>query len=142
MTHGPSTHAAGHHEPPRSWDRLALAVARPTDLDSAALHSDAPPPQEALDGYHGSNEGRAVPRPLALGGARRRLAPTAVRNLERAGVPRSTAMKMVGNKTEAIYRRHAIVDEAMLQEGAEKLDRLQAEAARKALVAHWARRSP
>jgi integrase len=46
---------------------------------------------------------------------------TAVRNLERAGVPRSTAMKMVGHKTEAIYRRYAIVDEAMLREGAQKL---------------------
>ena len=45
---------------------------------------------------------------------------TAVRNLERAGVPRSTAMKMVGHKTESIYRRYAIVDEAMLKEGAGK----------------------
>lgn len=36
---------------------------------------------------------------------------TAVRNLERAGVPRSTAMAMVGHRTEAIYRRYAIVDE-------------------------------
>ncbi len=48
---------------------------------------------------------------------------TAVRNLERAGVPRSTAMKMVGHKTEAIYRRYAIVDEVMMREGAEKLAR-------------------
>ena len=46
---------------------------------------------------------------------------TAVRNLERAGVPRSTAMKMVGHRTESIYRRYAIVDEAMLKEGAVKL---------------------
>jgi len=36
---------------------------------------------------------------------------TAVRNLERAGVPRSTAMKMVGHRTEAIYRRCAIADD-------------------------------
>ena len=48
---------------------------------------------------------------------------SAVRNLERTGVPRSVAMKMVGHKTEAIYRRYAIVDEAMLREGAEKLAR-------------------
>ena len=46
---------------------------------------------------------------------------TAVRNLERAGVPRSVAMQMVGHKTEAIYRRYAIVDEAMLREGAARL---------------------
>jgi integrase len=42
---------------------------------------------------------------------------TAVRNLERAGGPRSTAMKMVGHKTESIYRRYAIADEVMLAEG-------------------------
>ena len=49
---------------------------------------------------------------------------TAVRNLERAGVPRSAAMKMVGHRTESIYRRYAIADEAMLKESAEKLARL------------------
>jgi integrase len=46
---------------------------------------------------------------------------TAVRNLERASVSRSTAMAMVGHRTEAIYRRYAIVDEVMLREGASKL---------------------
>jgi integrase len=46
---------------------------------------------------------------------------TAVRNLERAGVPRSVAMKMVGHRTENIYRRYAIVDEVMLKEGGAKL---------------------
>jgi integrase len=59
---------------------------------------------------------------------------TAVRNLERAGVPRSAAMKMTGHKTEAVYRRYAIVDEAMLQESAAKLSALhqqQAEMSRK-----------
>jgi hypothetical protein len=30
-------------------------------------------------------------------------------------------MKMVGHKTESIYRRYAIVDDAMLREGAAKL---------------------
>lgn len=46
---------------------------------------------------------------------------TAVRNLERAGVPRSAAMKMVGHKTESIYRRYAIAEEVMLREAGEKL---------------------
>jgi integrase len=49
---------------------------------------------------------------------------TAVRNLERAGVPRSVAMKLTGHKTENIYRRYAIVSEADLAEGVKKLDLL------------------
>jgi hypothetical protein len=47
---------------------------------------------------------------------------TAVRHLERAGVPRSSAMAMVGHKTESIYRRYAIVDEQSLREAATKLN--------------------
>jgi Phage integrase family len=48
---------------------------------------------------------------------------TAIRNLERDGVPRSVAMAMVGQKTEEVYRRYAIVDEAMIREAAVKIDR-------------------
>lgn len=40
---------------------------------------------------------------------------SAVRNLERAGVSRSVAMKLTGHKTEAIYRRYAIVAESDLR---------------------------
>ncbi len=46
---------------------------------------------------------------------------TAVRNLERAGVPRSAAMAMVGHKTQSIYARYAIADESMLRDGAGRL---------------------
>lgn len=46
---------------------------------------------------------------------------TAVRNLERAGVSRSVAMKLTGHKTEAVYRRYAVVSAADLSEGVAKL---------------------
>ena len=49
---------------------------------------------------------------------------TAVRNLERAGVPRSVAMKLTGHLTESIYRRYAVVSPADLNAGVEKLARL------------------
>ncbi len=46
---------------------------------------------------------------------------TAVRGMERRGIPRSVAMKLTGHKTEAIYRRYAIVSEQDLREAAVKL---------------------
>ncbi len=47
---------------------------------------------------------------------------TAIRNLERDGVPPIRgAMSMVGQKTEEVYRRYAIVDQAMLGEAAVKM---------------------
>jgi hypothetical protein len=52
----------------------------------------------------------------------------AVFNLERAGIARSAAMKMVGHRTESIYRRYAIADSKVLEEPATavKLAALQA----------------
>jgi integrase len=44
----------------------------------------------------------------------------AVRNLERAGVSRSVAMKLTGHKTEAVYRRYAIASTAALSENVKK----------------------
>ncbi|MBI3800220.1 MAG: hypothetical protein HY268_25005 [Deltaproteobacteria bacterium] len=41
-----------------------------------------------------------------------------MRNLERAGVPRSVAMKLVGHKTESVHRWHAIVSEHPIAPGA------------------------
>jgi integrase len=46
---------------------------------------------------------------------------TAVRNLERAGVSRSVAMSLTGHKTDAVYRRYAIVNSAAQREGVAKL---------------------
>jgi integrase len=52
---------------------------------------------------------------------------TAVRNLERAGVPRSVAMQLVGHKTESIYRRYAIVPKQDLLYGLKRLATYRAE---------------
>ena len=47
---------------------------------------------------------------------------TVVRNLERAGVPRSVAMKLTGHKTESVYRRYAIADDRDLRVAVERRD--------------------
>ena len=46
---------------------------------------------------------------------------SAARNLVRAGVPETVAMKLMGHQTALVFRRYAIVDERMLQEAGAKL---------------------
>jgi integrase len=65
----------------------------------------------------------AEPKPTKLFHDFRR---TAVRNLERAGVSRSVAMKLTGHKTESVYRRYAVVADADLAEGVARLAALHA----------------
>ena len=47
---------------------------------------------------------------------------TAVRNLERAGVPRTVAMQISGHLTESVYRRYDIVSDADLTAAARQLN--------------------
>lgn len=46
---------------------------------------------------------------------------TAVRRLERAGVPRSVAKQLVGHRTDHMYQRYAITNETDLREGLAKV---------------------
>jgi len=46
---------------------------------------------------------------------------SAVRNMERAGIPRKVAMEISGHKTESVYRRYDIVSSDDLQSAAKKL---------------------
>jgi integrase len=50
---------------------------------------------------------------------------SAVRNLESAGVSRSASMRLSGHKTEAVFRRYAIVDQATLRDAEQKLSEFQ-----------------
>lgn len=50
---------------------------------------------------------------------------SAIRNMERAGIPRHIAMQISGHRTESTYRRYDIVVEADLKDAARKLEEYQ-----------------
>ena len=56
-------------------------------------------------------------RPKTLHDMRR----TAIRRLTRAGVPRHVSMKIVGLKSEAVFRRYSIVETEDLRDGFAKV---------------------
>lgn len=53
---------------------------------------------------------------------------SAVRNMERASVPRSVAMKVTGHRTESVYRRYAIVSDADLQDASRRIASVETDA--------------
>lgn len=62
-------------------------------------------------------------RPRLLGRTPHDFRRTAARNLIRAGVPQHVVMKLCGWKTDAMFRRYAIVDERDLRDAVELLAR-------------------
>lgn len=46
---------------------------------------------------------------------------TSVRNMERAGVPRSVAMKVTGHRSEAVYIRYAITNDEQLKDATNRI---------------------
>lgn len=80
------------------------------------FHRDGWPIRNYYDAWRDACEAAGCPDRLMHDFRR-----TAVRNLERASVARSVAMKLTGHLTESVYRRYAIVNEADLAEGVAKL---------------------
>jgi integrase len=80
------------------------------------FHRNGKPIRSFLDAWRHACKKAGVPGRIVHD-----LRRTAVRNLERAGVPRSVAMKLTGHKTESVYRRYAIVCEADLSQAVRRI---------------------
>ena len=100
----------------RLWEATRrLATERGTAIPWV-FHRDGDPVKDFRGAWETACKTAGVPA-LLFHDLRR----SAVRRMERVGVPRSVAMKLTGHKTEAVYRRYAIVSEADLSEASKKL---------------------
>lgn len=98
------------------WERTKALEQEKGQVIPAVFHRDGRPIRDFRKVWAQACTAAGVPGKIPHDFRR-----TAVRNLERAGVPRSVAMKLTGHKTESVYRRYAIVSEADLSEGVAKL---------------------
>jgi len=102
-----------------------VATSRPAAIEwrarTCAILGCPPPSLDSSAGRDSTMLGQRLSRRRRPGRLVHDLRRTAVRNLERASVPRSAAMKLTGHRTEAVYAADAIVDSARLEEAAVKL---------------------
>lgn len=98
------------------WERTRAIERKRGEIVAHVFHRDGEPIRSFRRAWNAATR-RAGIEGYVFHDLRR----TAVRNLEKAGVPRSVAMKLTGHKTEAVYRRYAIANEKDLAEGVEKL---------------------
>jgi integrase len=118
----------------RRQHAVTMAFERATGhMVPLVFHRHGNPIVNYIEAWHSACRRAAVRRingrefvvdPALLGRIPHDFRSTAVRNLERAGVSRAVAMKLVGHKTESVYRRYAIVAESDLREGVTKLAKL------------------
>ncbi len=111
----------------RQRDRTRAAERRTGQIIPAVFHRDGKPVRDffaawasACDRAARDTKG-AIVRPQLIGRLFHDLRRSAVRRLEKAGVPRSVAMKLTGHKTESVYTRYAIVASQDLKDGVAKL---------------------
>jgi integrase len=100
----------------RQWEYTKALQREKGQLIGSVFHRDGRP----IKDYRGAWD-KACESAKVVGRIPHDFRRTAVRNLERAGVPRSVAMKLTGHKTESVYRRYAIVSEADLSDGLRSL---------------------
>jgi integrase len=111
----------------RQRDRTRAAERRLGQIIPHVFHRDGKPVRDFFTAWASAcvraarDAKGAIVRPQVVGRLFHDLRRSAVRRLEKAGVPRSVAMKLTGHKTESVYTRYAIVASQDLRDGVAKL---------------------